>query len=43
MVERAVSIHQDLLTLAANVFELRQKLLEIGGWQGQQKPIARPI
>jgi hypothetical protein len=43
MVERAVSVHQDLRALAAYVLELRQKLLEIGGWQGEQQPIARPI
>jgi hypothetical protein len=32
MVERAISVHQDLRALATNVFELRQKLPEIGGW-----------
>ena len=43
MLQRAVSIHQDLLALAANVFELRHKALEITGRQGEQKPIAGPI
>jgi hypothetical protein len=35
MVERTVSVHEDLLALAANVFEFRHKPLEIAGWQGQ--------
>jgi hypothetical protein len=29
--------------LAANLFKLRQKPLEIAGWQREQKPIAGPI
>jgi hypothetical protein len=29
--------------LAANLFKLRHKLLEIGRWQGEQEPIAGPI
>jgi len=29
--------------LAANLFKLRHELLEIAGWQGEQKPIAGPI
>jgi hypothetical protein len=41
MVERAVGIHEDLLSLAANAFELGQ--LEIRGWQGEQEPIAGQI
>ena len=43
MVQRTVSIHQDLLALAANVFKLRHKPLKIAGRQGEQKPIAGPI
>ena len=43
MIERTISIHQDLRALAANLFKLRHKLPEIGGWQGEQKPIAGPI
>ena len=35
MVERTISVHQDLPALAANVFKLRHKLLEIAGWQGK--------
>jgi hypothetical protein len=35
MVERTVGVHEDLLALAANLFKLRHKLLEIAGWQGQ--------
>ena len=31
MVERAVSVHEDLLAIAANVLELPHELLEIGG------------
>ena len=40
MIERAVSVHEDLLAMAANVFKLRHKLLEIAGGEGKQKPIA---
>jgi hypothetical protein len=43
MVERTVSVHEDLLALAANVFKLRHKPLEIAGWKREQKPITRPI
>jgi hypothetical protein len=35
MVERTVGVHEDLLALAANLFKLRHKLLEIAGWQGE--------
>ncbi|HEY4931068.1 MAG TPA: hypothetical protein VII23_05815 [Terriglobales bacterium] len=35
MVERTVSVGENLLALAANLFELRHKLLEIAGWQGE--------
>ena len=43
MVERTISVHQDLPALALNVFKRRHKQLEIAGWQGEQKPIAGPI
>jgi hypothetical protein len=35
MIERTISIHQDLFAFAAHLFQLRHKLLEIGGWQGE--------
>jgi hypothetical protein len=35
MVERAIGVHQDLRALAANLFKLRHKPLEIAGGQGQ--------
>ena len=35
MVQRTVSVHQDLCAFAANLFKLRHELLEIGGWQGE--------
>jgi hypothetical protein len=43
MVERTISIHENLLALAANVFQLRHESLEVAGGQGEQKPIAGPI
>jgi hypothetical protein len=43
MVERAISVHDDLLALAVNVFKLRHEPLEIAGRQREQKPIAGPI
>jgi hypothetical protein len=43
MVERTISVHQDLPALAWNVFKLRDKSLEIAGWQGEYEPIAGPI
>jgi hypothetical protein len=43
MIERTVRVQQNLPALAANAFKLRHKLLEIGGWQGEQEPIAGPI
>jgi hypothetical protein len=33
MVERTISVHENLLTLAANMFKLRHKSREIAGWQ----------
>jgi hypothetical protein len=33
MVERTISVHQDLRALAANLFKARQKPLEISGGQ----------
>ena len=43
MVERTISVHQDLTALAADVFKLRHEPLEIRGWQGNKKPIEGPI
>jgi hypothetical protein len=43
IVEGRVGIHEDLLALAANMFQLRQELSGISGWQGEQKAIAGPI
>jgi hypothetical protein len=43
MLERTVSVHENLLALAANVFELRHKPLEIARGQREQKPIAGPF
>ena len=43
MVERTISVHENLLALAANVFELRHESFEIAGGQREQKPIAGPI
>jgi hypothetical protein len=35
MIERTISIHQDLSAFTAYLFKLRHNLLEIGGWQGE--------
>ena len=35
MIERTISIHQDLSAVAAYLFKLRHKLLEIGRRQGK--------
>jgi hypothetical protein len=43
MVERTIGVRENLLALAANVFKLRHKPLEIAGWQGEQKSVAGPI
>jgi hypothetical protein len=43
VVERTVGIHQDLPAPAGDVLELRHELPEIGGRQGEQKPIAGPV
>ena len=43
MVERTVSVHENLRALAANVFKLRHKPLEIARGQSEQKPIAGPF
>jgi hypothetical protein len=43
MIERTISVHENLIALAANVFKLRHESLEIAGGQGEQKPIAGPI
>ena len=42
MVERTVSIDQDLLAFAMYVFELRHKLREVCRRKGKQKPVAGP-
>jgi hypothetical protein len=36
MAERTISVHEDLPALAANLFKLGQKQLEITGWQSEQ-------
>jgi hypothetical protein len=38
-----MGVYQDLRALAANLFKLRHKPLEITGGQREQKPIAGPI
>jgi len=43
MVECTIGVHQDLRALAANLFKVRHKSLEIAGRQRQQKPVAGPI
>jgi hypothetical protein len=43
MVERAIGVHQDLRALAADVFKLRHKPLEIAGGQREQQAIVEPI
>jgi len=35
MVQRTISVYQDLLALAANLFKFRHEPLEIGGGQGE--------
>jgi len=35
VIERTVSVHQDLFAFATYLFKPRRKLLEIGGWQGE--------
>jgi len=35
VVERTLSVDQDLLRFAAYVFKLRHKLPEIGRWKGE--------
>ena len=43
MVERTIGVHQDLRALAANLFKLRHKPLEIARGQREQQPIAGQI
>jgi hypothetical protein len=43
VVERTISVHENLLAAAANVFKLWHEPLEITGWKGKQKPVAGPI
>ena len=35
MIERTISIHQDLFAFAAYLLKLRHKLRKIGGWQSE--------
>jgi hypothetical protein len=35
MVERTISVHENLIALAANVFKLRHESFEIAEWQGK--------
>jgi hypothetical protein len=42
VVKRTISIHENLLALAANVLKLRDESLEIAGGKREQKPIAGP-
>jgi hypothetical protein len=42
MVERAVGVEQNLLSLAFNVLEVRYQLLQAAGRQGEQQAVARP-
>ena len=35
MIERTISVHQDLFAFTADLCKLRHKLLEIGGCQGK--------
>ena len=43
MVERTVSVDQDLFAPTANMLKVRHELLEIAGGQGKQEAIAGPI
>jgi hypothetical protein len=36
MVERTISVHEDLPAQAGNLFKLRHEALEIAGWKGKQ-------
>jgi hypothetical protein len=42
VVKRTIRIGEDLLPSARNVGELREKLLEIVRWQGEQEPVLGP-
>jgi hypothetical protein len=35
MVERTISVHEDLPASTGDLFKLRHKPLEIAGWQGE--------
>ena len=43
MVERTISVHQDLLAMARDVFKMRHKPPQIAGRQYEQEPIAGPF
>jgi hypothetical protein len=42
MVERTISVRENLPALAENVLKLWHQELEIAGWQGKKKSIAGP-
>ena len=37
MVERTISVHQDLRTMAFNLFKLRHQPFEMAWWQGEER------
>ena len=43
MVERTISVHQDLLAMTRDVFKMRHKPPQIAGRQSEQEPIAGPF
>jgi hypothetical protein len=43
VVERTISVHENLLALAANLFKLWHEPFEIARWKGEHKPVAGPI
>jgi hypothetical protein len=43
VVQRTIGVQENLLRLAADLFELRHEALEIARRQGEQKTIAGPI
>jgi hypothetical protein len=43
IIERAISVQQDLTRSAGNPFKLRQQPLEIAGWESEEETIARPV
>jgi hypothetical protein len=43
VVERTISVHENLPALAANLFKLWHEPFKIARWKGEQKPVAGPI